>query len=57
MYTFEHWASKLVQDAIFNSSEIHVNLKQILYNNNNNNNNNSLFYKNTSIADHSYTVK
>ena len=30
MYTFEHWASKLVQDAIFNSSEIHVNLKQVL---------------------------
>ena len=57
MYTFENWASKLVQDAVFNSSEIHVNLKQILYNNNNNNNNNSLFYKNTSIADHSYTVK
>ena len=35
MSTFEHWASKLVQDAIFNSSEIHVNFKQILYNNNN----------------------
>ena len=35
MYTFEHWGSKLVQDAIFNSSEKHVNsLKQILYNNN-----------------------
>ena len=32
MYTFEHWASKLVQDAIFNSSEMHVNLKQTLYN-------------------------
>ena len=37
MYTFEHWASKLVQDAIFNSSEIHVNFTQILYNNNNSN--------------------
>ena len=35
MYTFEHWASKLVQDAIFTSSEIHVNFTQILYNNNN----------------------
>ena len=29
MYNFEHWASKLVQDAIFNRV-------QVLYNNNNN---------------------
>ena len=27
MYTCEHGASNLVQDAIFKSSEIHVNIK------------------------------
>ena len=31
MNTFQHWAFKLVQDAMFKSSEIHVGFKLKAY--------------------------